>query len=536
MTDNRKAEAMTVPLAQSNLPSVVERNECWQALGQAAFWRPRHAEASPVLGQVPFLFWLAELTSSRLIVQMGLDDGIAYLALCQAAERLSGNAICLPLDAEEASLTPALQAEHDWHYSDFSQIISGDKAVASLPEGIDLLVIAAPLERDGWDLLRDSVLPRLSNSAVLVVMNPDAVLADQTARRTLTGADQLHLSLQPVVPGGAAIDVILYGVKQPEQLRSLAGQPGRSSWLAIRQAFNRLGQGIVAIHQNRDLLRNQSLWQDRLKQAEAKIETLKAEVEKAEASEKIQHHRQAEMAAQVHDLQRAVAQAEDVRKAVQIERDNLAQQVAELTRAKEQAERERKAAEDNTAMQLAEMRRAMDEARAEHEARIEDIAVLTARHESDREQTEKRFKAQLAEEGTRVADLQRSVSQANDARSALEIERDALASQVAELVRAKEDQRDTAAQLAEMRRAIEDARAEHDARIEDIVVLTAAYEDSRQQAEKKFKTQLAKKNKHVADLQRDLAQASNHRDALLGSTSWKITSPLRKVISMARGY
>lgn len=433
---------MTVPPAQKGLPSVVEQNQYGQALGQAAFWRPRHDEASPVLGQVPFLFWLTEVTSSRLIVQMGLDDGIAYLALCQAAERLNGGTICFALDAEEAALTAALQAEHDGHYSDFSQIICGEKAITSLPEGIDLLVIGAPLDRDGWDLLRDNVLPRLSESAVLVLLNTDVLLADQTARRVLTGNDQPHLNLQPVVTGGAAVDVILYGAKQPDQLRKLVGQqPGRSSWLAMRQAFNRLGQGIVATRQNRDLLRDKDAWQDRLKQAEDKIKTLEAEVERAENSEKIQHHRQAEMVEQVHDLQRAVLQAEDARNVLQIERNALAARTTELVRAKEQAER-------------------------------------------DKEITE----------------------------------------------------RDTAAQLAEMRRTVKDARDEHDARIKDIIVLTATYDDSRKQAEATFRAQLDEENGRVADLQRNLTEVSAHREALLGSTSWKITSPLRKVTSAVRGY
>jgi hypothetical protein len=389
---------MTSSQTHDSLSSLAEQNKNGQALGQAAFWRPRHAESSPVLGQVPFLFWLTEVTSSQLIVQVGLDDGVAYLALCQAVERLNNGTICFALDTEKSSLTPALQTEHDEHYSDFSQIIGVEKTTTSLPAAIDLLVIGAPLGQDGWDLLRDDILPYLSENAVLVVINPEVVLVDQTARRILTDDGRSHLTLQPVVTGGAAVDVVFRGANQPEQLRGLVGhQPCRASWLEMRQVFKRLGQGIVATRQSRDLLRDKKAAQSRLIQTEAKIKVLETEVEKAEASEKIQHHRQAEMAAQVHDLQRAVLQAEDARSALQSERDTLAGRVAELVRAKEQAEREKKAAKDGIVAQLAEMQNALKDARAEHDARIEDIVALTATYEDNREQAEEMFKAQLAE-------------------------------------------------------------------------------------------------------------------------------------------
>lgn len=424
----------------SSLPSVTEQDQQNLALGQAAFWRPRHAESSAALGQVPFLFWLTEVTSPRVIVQMGLDDGTGYLALCQTAERLNGGTICLALENKKPALAPTLQGEHDGYYSDFSQIIGKEKATDTVPEGIDLLVIGAPLERDTVELLRNNILPRLSESAVVIVINPDDVLADQTTRHVLTGDDQPRMILGPVVAGGAAVEVILYGAKQPDRLRRLVvQQPGHSSWLAMRQAFNRLGQGIVASQQNRDLLREKDDWQARLKRAEDAAKALAVQVEKAEASEKIQHHQQAEMAARVHDLQHAASEAETARSALQNERDALARQVAELVAAQEQAEREKKIAE-----------------------------------------------------------------------------------------------RDTVAQLAEMRRAVDEARAEHDTRLEDIVALTASYENGRKQIEEKTRAQLTDANKRVADLQRQLVKVSAHRDALLDSTSWKITSPLRKMTSTVR--
>lgn len=409
--ENRAPQAVAAQPTQSNLPSVTESEPQGQTLGQAAFWRPRHADVSPVLAQIPFLFWLTEAASPRLIVQMGLDDGIGYLAFCQAAERLNGGTLCLALENKTPALTPALQAEHDSHYSDFSQILSGKKIATDLPEEIDLLVLGTAPEPDALDFLHDDILPRLSESAVIVIVNPDVVLADQATRRVLTGSDRPRLNLGPVVTGGAALDVILYGSKQPERVRRLVmQQPGQTSWLAMRQAFNRLGQGLAAARQNEDMSRDLAALRGRVKRSDTELKELEVKLEKAEASEKAQLQRNAEQAARIHDLQQAAAEADRVTKLLQAERDNFAKQ--------------------------------------------------------------------------------------------------------------------TAAQLSEMQCAVDDARAEHNARVEDIVALTAQYEKDLEKALEKA----AKKAKA------QLTEVSAHRDALLNSTSWKITSPLRKLISAVRGY
>lgn len=205
--------------------------------------------------------------------------------------------------------------------------------------------------------------------------------------------------------------MILYGSKQPERVRRLVmQQPGQTSWLAMRQAFNRLGQGLAAARQNEDMSRDLAALRGRVKRSDTELKELEVKLEKAEASEQAQLQRNAEQAARIHDLQQAAAEADRVTKLLQAERDNFAKQ--------------------------------------------------------------------------------------------------------------------TAAQLSEMQCAVDDARAEHNARVEDIVALTAQYEKDLEKALEKA----AKKAKA------QLTEVSAHRDALLNSTSWKITSPLRKLISAVRGY
>lgn len=462
-TDTRSGRDMPAPVsppAKSNLPSLAEQPV--QGIGQAAFWRPRHMIASPVLGQVPFLFWLAETAAPRVILQLGPGDGTAYLALCQAAERLNSGTVCLALDGGKA-LSPDLLARHDDLYADFSQIVADpDHLARSLPEGgeIDLLVLGAPLDPAALAVLRDDILPRLSGGAVILLVDPGAVLADPALRQILAEHDRPRVTLGPVAPGGAALELILHGAGQPERLRRLVVQrPGHPSWLTMRQAFNRLGQGLVALRQSRDLLADRDGLRARLEQAEAAARSLRTEVGQAQESEAVQIRRQAELAADLHDLRQAAARIEPLT----AERDDLARQVDELTAARD------------AAAQRAEEQAAR--AAAAHRAEIEDL-----------------------------------------------------------------------------RRQLAAARAEHDTRIDDIAVLTEAYRDDlgkagakaaqdRKEAEKKAAKAArdmaeAKKNadKRIAVIRQKLSEVEAHRDELLSSTSWKITSPLRKATKAVRGY
>lgn len=461
---------MTTEPSQNTLPSVTDPDQHNQMLGQAAFWLPRHMARSTLLGQLPFLFWLTETVSPRMIVQLGTGDGVGYLALCQAAERLNLGTVCLAMEPGKIAMLAALRTAHDTHYTDFSRLSSGENMANGLPAGasIDLLVLNTPPDRETLALLRDEIIPRLSDRAVVLVSDPDTVLADQSARKLLTGKGQPAMTMAPVVPNGVAVELILYGSTQHDRLRRLvAQQPGQSSWLTLRQAFNRLGQGLAATQRNQELSQEQADRKAPLAEADAALAALKTQLEQAQASEKSQMQRQAEMAAMVHDLQQAAKE----RDALLQERDALQQERDALT------------------------------------LKLADQAETRTLNEADRAELE---------------ELRQ--------------------------IRAKAEAQQ--AEIGELRKALDSARAEHEARIDDIVVLTSKYHADIAEAEKKTATRLAQTTKQanervaaitkqaderVAQSAFDLSAITAHRDALLASTSWKITSPLRKVTKAVRG-
>lgn len=217
---------------------------------QALFWRPHHPAASPALGQLPFLFWLIEATRPRTIVQYGIGDGVVYMALCQASERLGSGAICRGVQADEPLLSPAMRAQHDARYSDFSSLhLEDPKAVAlRLGNEIDLLVLNQALDAPALASFEDDWLPLLSDRAVILVCDPDRVVANVATPGSLVPRPGRSVVLAPTSSEGYALTVILHGTDQTERLMALASQrPGDAAYLAARQIFNRLGQGMEAI-------------------------------------------------------------------------------------------------------------------------------------------------------------------------------------------------------------------------------------------------------------------------------------------------
>lgn len=211
---------------------------------RAIFWRPRHLTPSPMLGQIPFLFWIMETVRPRSIAQIGLGDGLVYMALCQAAERLGGRTVlmgCQSASGDGAALLPHdLQQQHDAQYPDVSVLLPCDPRSCPVPDDLDMLVLHEPLPGDAGDLVERLWLPRLSERAVLLICRPQwgGVSAPVTLPQGLSGRPALR---GPLSPGQGRLDVVLAGPRQPDRLEDLArgGDDG-----ATRLALARLGKGI----------------------------------------------------------------------------------------------------------------------------------------------------------------------------------------------------------------------------------------------------------------------------------------------------
>ena len=258
-----------MPNPSESLPSGLRDLSGSLLSGTALFRRPRHPAALPMLGRLPVLFWLVELLRPRLVVQIGLGDGLVSMALCQAAGALGGQTRILGLDpgrpAGAAAALPApFAASHDRNEIGLSVLEGADpleaaaaRHAASLAGGIDLLVLAAPLDPAQRQALAAQFLPRLSARAVILTCGA----AGQGAEALFGDAPVITL---PPLPSGepdpdpdtesGAMTLILQGADQPAALRALAaddtGAPDDAADDAILRGafllFDALGQGLVA--------------------------------------------------------------------------------------------------------------------------------------------------------------------------------------------------------------------------------------------------------------------------------------------------
>lgn len=341
----------------------------------AVFWRPRHLAASPMLGQIPFLFWLVETIRPRTVVQFGIGDGVVYMALCQVSERFGDSTVCTGLQMNGPLMPSALREQHDAQYSDFSVLLCEDPGgdPRSFGSEIDLLVLNQALDPEILASFQSSWLPRLSDRSVVVICHPEGTAPNETTHQNLFPDKERMILRGPVSPGGYAVEAVLYGKDQPERLVTMAAQrPGKPAYLAARQVFNRLGQGIEATLEARSFQQERSTLLTSLQAAEAALKThetkliaQQAEVKAAQAAEEVEISRQAEMSARLYDLEEVLSRTKRENADLSIEAAMLRAEIEALGAVKDGLEAE------------------LTDARTAHEARIEDIAVLTRTLEAE---------------------------------------------------------------------------------------------------------------------------------------------------------
>jgi hypothetical protein len=289
---------------------------------RAIFWQPRHPADSPTLVHLPFLFWLVETARPERVVQLGLGDGVGFLALCQAIDKLGLESVCLGLDLRIED-KPALSADQamacETLYGDFAFVASEDPAHATrhMRGGpVDLLLIDAPVDAALLSSLRAAWQPLLSDRALIVIHDPDTNLATPEAREFIDGLRASHPSI--AFPQAATgIDVILPGPHQPDRLLRFAElEMGTPGYLAARQVFARLGQGIGREQEAKSgqlSLRRATSDLDeartRIAELEKEIEPLRAEMQAAQESERDQARVAGTAQAKLFDLMNELDQA-----------------------------------------------------------------------------------------------------------------------------------------------------------------------------------------------------------------------------------
>ena len=516
------------------------------ASARALFWRPRYVRASDDLWHLPFLFWLTDLARPRVMAAIGVADGVAYFATCQAMDRLDRDKRCHGVSP--GPVAPEVAAHNEDHYGDFSDLRPGTaRSLAGwMADGtVDLLSLHGVPDAATIAALSDEWPRKMSARGVIVLHGVAAWPAEGPARGYLDALGRDH----PVISfeEGGGLVAVLRGADQPGQLTGLAAldvtAPGAGE---VRHVFRRLGSAVQTEWAARDSAERAAAAQARAREAEAAL----AEAERARAAAdgalsrlRDSHEAQArevvalqarldstealQDAAGLSDLMRRHAAAQEELGALRVKLTG-AEDRAAAGRAAEAAARDavataeaaRGEAERMAAERVAAKDRALQQLGTQLEAaRDAEAAACAARETAEAARAEAERMA-----AERVAAKDRALQQLG---TQLEAARDAEAAAC------------TGREIAEAARAEAERMAAERAR-EDLRVLTERLEAGREERDAVNRGLQELKVAHAAlrgeadrlRAERDGAQA--HVAALLGSTSWKLTAPVRRVVEGMR--
>ena len=450
------------------------------------FWRARYLRQDAGLPHLPFLFWLVSEMRPRRAVTLGVTSGVLHFALCQAVDKIGSDTLCHGLGAwsdEDGAAGPpeGVVAHNADHYGDFSSLAATDDehGAGRFADGsVDLLIVEGPPAGAGLESVARSWLPRLSERGVVFLPGADGLDREAAERFGIQRGPQRRIRLEH----GGGLTVLLTGAEQPERIERLAALEADSP-------------GEVAIHR---LL--------------ARLGTLHVDEWRA-------RHESARADGLAASLERMVAE----REGLDDERAALAKRLAELGDAYE-LRHERVARAEAALCDLREdlglAREAL--ARAERKRRT-DVRALTLACEAAKEAaikvqtTLRRAEAKIVKRGDRIASLIAERKALVAERKALKRERDALVGERDALVRGRDalvGERDAlVGGRGELEKALRTTRAGRTAERDATIKALIAQRDA---------------------LRQDRDALLCERGELLASTSWRITSPLRRLGSTMR--
>ena len=469
------------------------------ASARALFWRPRFLRASPDLCHLPFLFWLADLARPRIFASLGLGDGVAYFATCQAMERLGQESLCHAVSAGpiEADLTD----HNDSDYDDISRLSPGTarSLAGQMAEGtVDLLAVHGVPDAETIAALSDEWPRKMSARGVIVLHGVAHWPEEGPARLYLDrlGRDHPVISFEE----GDGLVAVLWGADQPGQLADLARldpmAPGAGE---VRHVFRRLGSAVQTEWAARDSAARAEAAQDRATAAEAALSELEAARDADARSLADLRETHEARTREVAVLQAKLDSAEALRDATGL---------SDLMRRHGAAQEELGAL--RTRLTEAEAR-AADGRRAAAEARAAVEAAERARTEAEKMAAD------------RVAAKDRALQQLGDQLAAA---RDQTAAREAADEAARRARDDLLALTVQLEAGREDRDAVH----RDLQALKAAHAAQRTELD----TEIARLRAEADHLRAERDGVQSHIEALLSSTSWKLTSPLRRLIDGMR--
>ncbi|SIT74404.1 class I SAM-dependent methyltransferase [Pontibaca methylaminivorans] len=532
------------------------------------FWRARYLDDSAFLCHVPFLFWLIETSRPKQFVELGLGTGVSYFAACQAIDKLDLDARCHGISPGSALPEP-VERYNAQNYGDFSRLHTDDltHAAQRFDDGsIDLLLVDVDLgEAGALDCLSHDWMRKLSPRGILLLHGTNTRFADGYVRKFLSRL----LGSCPAITmeDGEGLTAVLYGEDRNERLVKLADLGfGMTGYSEVHHVFGRLGAAHrfewasrVADSKAAEAKKRIAAAEKALQATEERRETVQNKLDTLNKAYDSRNAQIATLQARFFDLQVTEEQDETEAEVLRRKLAEVRTQYAEAVAARDAVLAEKQERVEGQAEELERL----DAQKAD---RFDEIATLTrmleakeqeraaalgaakkAREEeiAKRDRMIARLTAEQAEHVKTIAARDKELAAAKKAQEAEAAQREKLSgSLTAERAQHARALASRDAALAERQEAVAGLEARLAERFDEIAALTRLLEDrdralaaaseTREMEAAAQNGSLLAYEEDIRRLQQELEEVQAHRDALLNSTSWKLTRPARSVLNAMR--
>nr|WP_298249120.1 class I SAM-dependent methyltransferase [uncultured Halomonas sp.] len=472
-------------VAQRGSQAVTAPSSIGQLAQGSMFWQPDYPQPSAWLEHLPALFWLVEAVQPSQCLTLGVHQGAAHFAVCQAVSRLRLDARCYGVQPH-AELSDAAAADfqavrdyHARHYSGVSRLmdVTPEAALEQFaPNSLDLVVFNLPAETSSIASLVELAVSRLSKRGVLVLPGIERREPGARLHRVFERLAEQYPAFAFV--HGDGMGVVAVGEAPSQTLNSMleAGETTGSRQV-LRDVFQRLGRSCA------DAVESQ--------QARQRAEQLAREVEQLEQA----HERRAEelgglrhqLSEQGKDHARQLGQKEARVEMLEEIRDELRIELRELLARDTAGDNDGTSAEAEqlqaAQQELQAAQQERDDAQGSLEARFSELAQLTRMLEEQRTQGEQaQAERDTAREECEAARQQ--LAQAQQERETAHAELKRLKAELEDANRARQLESQAQSQheeeLAALRGQLAEAKESLEQRFAELATLTEMLEEGEQ--------------------------------------------------------